>query len=148
MSSLINSWLFADQLEKPEELLTYRAINDSGLRVENIKFRGTEILTSSFLETAIGDKYICNNYHNALFRWHVLGETKIIFPGNPSYFSKSFYANIREVLEEKGWVINKMSSSEWYTSLLEKYANVKSEKTDVKTSKVSKLESRLPLVSC
>ena len=77
MTSIFKSWLYADNLEKPEELVTYRSVREGGLGVHNIKCKSAAILTASFIETAIGDKFIRNNFHNALFRWHVLGEHSI-----------------------------------------------------------------------
>ena len=80
---MIKSWLYADMLEKPEELLMFRSRKDGGLGVHHIKSKATAILIRSFLETAFSDKFIRNNFHHALFLWHILEDRQIENPGSP-----------------------------------------------------------------
>ena len=98
MTSSIKSWLYTDLLEKPEELVLFRPRSEGGLGVHHIRSKARAILTKSFLESAICDKFIRNNYHHALFRLHVLRDFSIKDPGRPLYYSEDFFMAIREVL--------------------------------------------------
>ena len=71
ITATIKSWLYADLLEKPEELVMFRHRSNGGLGVNNIKYKGMALLIRSFLETAVNPQFIRNHYHNALFRWQV-----------------------------------------------------------------------------
>ena len=92
--------------------------------MHHIKSKAAAILIKSFLETAIGNKFLRNHFHNALFRWHVLGETQIENPGDPQYYSKTFFSTIKDVYYNTDLNIVNMASSEWYKVLLEKCHNV------------------------
>ena len=70
INSTIKSWLYADMLEKPEELVMFRPKWKGGLNVQNVKYKAQAILIKSFLETALNPKFINNLFHNALYRWH------------------------------------------------------------------------------
>ena len=72
-------------LENPEELVMYRPRSKGGLGVHNVQYKALAILIWSFLETAISPKFINNLYHNALYRWHVLGDKSLTDPGNSPY---------------------------------------------------------------
>ena len=52
ITSLIKSWLYADQLIKPEELVMFRPPSYGGLGVLNVKTKARAGLIKSFLETA------------------------------------------------------------------------------------------------
>ena len=60
-----------------------------GLGIHHVKSKALAILIRSFLETAISPKFIRNQYHNALFKWHVLGDTTISDPCNSPYYSSA-----------------------------------------------------------
>ena len=53
MSSSIKSWLYADTLEKPEELVMVNPRMEGGLGVYHIKSKVMAIQIKAFLETAI-----------------------------------------------------------------------------------------------
>merc|ERR1711954_635533 len=52
ISSLIKSWLFQDQLEKPEDHVLYRSRTQGGLNLTNVKVKALSLLIKTFLETA------------------------------------------------------------------------------------------------
>ena len=91
ITSSIKSWIYADQLEKPEELLLYRSRKLGGLNVHNIKLRAMAELIKTFLDTAIHPKYTNSLYHRALYDWHVEDIRNIPNPGRPPYYSEEFF---------------------------------------------------------
>ena len=143
-SSIIKSWLYADTLEKPEELLMYRARKQGGLGIHHIKSKATAILIRSFLETAIGDKFIRNNYHHALFLWHVLKDNQINNPGSPKYYSTDFFNIIRDIHFKTDLNIKRMTSGEWYRVILERNLTMITNHDGSMTPKLSKIEIRNP----
>ena len=72
ITSLVKSWIYADQLVKPEELVLFRSRKQGGLNLCNIKYRALAEQIKSFLDTAVNPKYRRNEYHKALYDWHVL----------------------------------------------------------------------------
>ena len=66
ITSLVKSWLYADQLLKPEELVMYRPSLYGGLGIHNVKMKAQAGLIKSFLETAGHSKFIPSLYHNIL----------------------------------------------------------------------------------
>ena len=119
INSNIKSWLYADMLEKPEELVMYRPRSKGGLGVHNVQYKALAILIRSFLETAISPKFINNLYHNALYRWHVLGDKSLTDPGNSPYYSSDFYSAIKQVVQDGLLNIATMSTKQWYLVLME-----------------------------
>ena len=73
---------------------------EGGLGVHHIKSKVMAILIKAFLETAINGKFITNVFHNALFRWNILGETNIEHPVNAPYYWQQFYSIIKRVHDE------------------------------------------------
>ena len=71
ITSTIKSWLFADQLEQPEEMVLHRNRCSGGLGLFNIKYKAMAEFIRSFLETAIHPRFTTNQYHNALYRWRL-----------------------------------------------------------------------------
>ena len=57
ITSLVKSWIYADQLEKPEELVLYRSRKHGGLNVYNVKLRAMAELIKSFMDTAVNSKF-------------------------------------------------------------------------------------------
>ena len=112
--------MYGDLLEKPEELCLYRGRKQGGLGLHHLKSKATAILIRSFLETAVNPKFLRNNFHYALFQWHVLGDTSLMNPGLPPYYSKSFFTLIREAMTEAMTDVGKISTSEWCSFILEK----------------------------
>ena len=71
ITSQIKSWVYADQLEKPQEIVLYRSRKQGGLNIYNVKLRAMAELIKSFMDTAANPKFRTNLYHQALFHWHV-----------------------------------------------------------------------------
>ena len=67
ITSVMKSWLFADQLEHPEEIVLHRPRESGGLGLYNVKYRAMAELIRSFLETAVHPSFITNQYHHALY---------------------------------------------------------------------------------
>ena len=119
ISSSVKSWLFQDMLEKPQELVTYRPTEQGGLGVHNVKARAKAMLIHTFLSQAICPKFPSNQYHNSLYRWHVLEDRTIPDPGRPPYYSVEFFTTIKEVKESTPLNIAWVTVSQWYQLLLE-----------------------------
>ena len=146
LTSVIKSWLYADTLEKPEELVLYRPREEGGLGVHNIKLKSKAILICSFLETSIGSKFTRNNYHHALFRWHVLQDHGISFPGSPPYYSSDFFSSIRELMENGKCDLSRMTSSQLYKALLEKEITMQMNTEGSLELRKTKMETKFPQI--
>ena len=119
ITSNIKSWLFQDQLVKPEEFVLYRPRSQGGLGLVNVEVKALALLIRSFLETAINPKFRRNLYHEALYEWHIENDRSIPNPGLPPYYPDSFFAKIREVKEEGLLNIRTLDTASWYRALLE-----------------------------
>ena len=75
ITSNVKSWLYADQLLKPEEHVMYRPPSYGGLGVINVKMKAMAGLIKSFLETAGNEKFLQSLYHTILFKVNVLEDT-------------------------------------------------------------------------
>ena len=114
INSSIQSWLYAGKLEKPEELLMYSPRVEGGLVVHHVRFKSLAILIKSFLETAIRPHFICNQFRNALYMWHVLGDSSINDPGFTPYYSAEFFNTIKQVVQEGLLNVACLSTKQWY----------------------------------
>ena len=140
----IRSWLFQDQLEKPEDFVLYRPRNLGGLGLVHVEIKAQALLTRSFLETAVNPSFRRNLYHEALYRWHVLNDRKILNPGLTPYYDESFFMRIKEVKEEGLLNVTTMSCSSWYRVLLENYVTHRVNENGVRELRPCKVESRNP----
>ena len=121
MVSKIKSWVYADQLIKPEELVLYKSRNKGGLNLTHIKYRALAELIKSFLDTAINPRYRRSLYHQALFRWHVEEDRTIPNPGSPPYYTQEFYNEIKYIKTEGLLRLSSMTIGMWYKALLERH---------------------------
>ena len=141
----VKSWLFADQLEKPEELILHRPRKLGGLGLVHVQYKALSLLLRTFMETAVIPKYKHNQYHVALYLWHVEGRRDLTCPGQPPYYDDSFFNSIRMIKQEGLLNIQTMSSGQWYRVLLEN--NITHQVTnDVTTSKPCRIETYFPEV--
>ena len=99
MTSLVKSWLYQDLLEKPQEMMLYRQVEQGGLAMYNIKTRAMAMLIHTFIAQAANPKYYTNLYHSSLLRWHVFDDRSLPDPGKPPYYSSRFFEIIKEVKE-------------------------------------------------
>ena len=125
INSNIKSWLYADMLEKPEELILHRPREKGGLGVHHVRCKALAILIRSFLETAISSKFIRNHFHHALYRWHVLGDRSMTDPGSTPYYNPDFYDAIKYVVSEGLLRVSTMTTKQWYRVLLERNVTMK-----------------------
>ena len=58
ITSQVKSWLYADMLLKPEELVMYRPSSYGGLGIHNVKVKAQAGLIKSFLESAGHAKFL------------------------------------------------------------------------------------------
>ena len=120
ISAFVKSWLFADQLEKPEEMVLHRPRTLGGLGLVHIQSKALSLLITSFLESAIMPKFQRNLYHHALYNWHIQDVRTIPAPSTSPYYDAEFFSCIKEVKEEGLLNILTMTSGMWYRVLVEK----------------------------
>jgi hypothetical protein len=140
ITSSIKSWVYADQLIKPEELVLYKSRQMGGLNLINVKYRSMAELIKSFLDTSINPVYRKNVYHQALFRWHVEDERSIPDPGRPQYYSPDFFAAIKAVKAQGLVRLSNMTIGMWYKVLLEIYVTHEEDKNGFTFPLQSKVE--------
>ena len=119
INSKVKAWLYADQFEKPEELVLYRPALLGGLGLHHVQLKAQAMLIRSFLETATNPNFLHSLFHNSLFRYHVLQHRDLPDPGPTPYYSNGFFETIREVHENSPLNVSTMSSREWYLLLVE-----------------------------
>ena len=100
ISSEIKSWLFADQLEYPEEIILYRKRSDGGLSLLHVKYKAMAAMARSFFKTSLNPKFITNLHHHALYLWQVEDRRDIPDPGRNPYMTEELWAIIRHVKDE------------------------------------------------
>ena len=85
----------------------------------NIRIRSLALLLKTFMETAAHPHFRHSQYHETLFRYHVLEETSLPDPGYPPYYDQQFFDHIRFVHQNSALNIRVMSIKQWYCLLLE-----------------------------
>jgi hypothetical protein len=90
ITSSIKSWLYADLLLKPEELIMYRPASYGGLGILSVNYKAIASLIKNFFETAGHDKFRPSLYHTTLFRYHVLGDLSLTNPGHYNILQITF----------------------------------------------------------
>ena len=146
MNSQIKSWVFADQLESPEEIILYRSRAHGGLGLTHVKWKATAELIRSFLETALIKNFQLNSFHVALFRWNVLLQHDIPNPGNCPYLTGDMFTLIREVKEEGLLNLSNMKSGIWYKVLVENKVTMQPEPDGRRALKPCRIEMKNPTV--
>ena len=119
ITSLVKSWLYADQLLKPEERVMFRPSHYGGLGVLNVKYKAMAGMIRSFLETAGNVNFRSSLYHTLLCRYHVFEDRSFSNPGTPPFYSEEFFTQIRKVHQESPVNIFHMTEGDWYSLLLE-----------------------------
>ena len=128
ISSKVKSWLFQDQLEKPEEIILYRKPINGGLGLHNVMLHSKALLIRTFLETAINPFYIHSLAHNLAYRYHVLNDDSIEgCPPLPQCISQSIIDSIKNVHANTSLNVSIMSTAQWYRYLLEEDLNERNE---------------------
>ena len=140
----MKSWLFADQLEHPEEIVLHRPRESGGLGLYNVKYRAMAELIRSFLETAVHPSFITNQYHHALYLWHVESARNIPQPPMSTYLSEELFTNIRQVKEEGLLRVATLSIGSWYKVLIENNITMTSNNDVTSSLKPCKAEVNNP----
>ena len=143
IASDIKSWLYADMLLKPEEMVMHRPVTYGGLGVHHVQCKAMAGLIRSFLEIACHPQFRRSLYHSLLYRYHVLGDTTVPDPGIPPFYSKSFFSSIRKIYKQFNLNVAVMSEKQWYEVLLED----KMFKEEVNEEPRQYLECRVELLS-
>ena len=118
MQTCIKSWVCQDLLQKPSELVMHRSKTDGGLGVIMVHLMSKAYLIRSFMETAAHPGFLHHLLHEALFRYHVQGETSIPNPGFSIYYDQSFFDTIKHYYMESPMNITILSTKQWYNLLL------------------------------
>ena len=121
MLSSIKSWVYADLLVKPEELVLFKSRQKGGLNLIHIKYRAMAELIKTFLDTAINPIFRRNIYHQALYDWHVEEIRSIPNPGTSPYYSEELFEEIKSLKSEGLLRLSSMTSGMWYKVLLERH---------------------------
>ena len=119
ITSKVKAWLYADQLEKPEEIVLYRPASYGGLGLHHVQLKAQAMLIRSFLETATNPNFLHSLYHNSLYRFHVLLHRDLPEPASSPFYSSDFFSTIREVHENSPLNVARMTSKQWYLLLVE-----------------------------
>ena len=140
------SFLYTDLLEKPDELVLYRNIEDGGLGFLNIQVRAKAALISTFLQTAINPNFTRNFYHNYLYRHYILGEN---FPKQeiPPNFSGDFFQTIRRI-KDSPIDIEKCTLKQVYNFLMKDLLNVNKDDSPDEPLTPIKCETNFPRTDC
>ena len=100
ITSSAKSWMYADMILKPEEMILVRPPTFGGLGMLDIKMKALAGLIRTFLETACIKGFRHSLYHKLLFQYHVLEDRNISDPGTPPLYSMDFFSYIRQANEE------------------------------------------------
>ena len=111
------AWLYADMLEKPEELALYRQPVDGGLGLHHVQLRALAYQISCFLETSCNPQFRRNQFHEALLRYYVFDDN-IQQPDQPPFFKGEFFPTIKR-LNQTPLNLSKVSLKEVYRFLIE-----------------------------
>ena len=144
ITSSAKSWLYADMLMKPEEIVLHRPVSSGGLALLHVKMKALAGLIRCFLETACMPKYRQSLYHQLLFRYHVLEDRSFSNPGLPPFYNHEFFAVISHVHHNTPLNVSNMNEKQWYQLLLER--NVTMTETDDQNQLIPcRAETRSPM---
>ena len=145
ISSACKSWIYQDMLEKPNELLLYRPIDEGGLGLHHVQYKAMASLISTFLQTAANPRFQQSLYHSLLYRRHCLLDDTAPDVTLPPYYSRQMLNIIRDVVENSPLNPVHMTVQQWYRHLIE--TNVTMEKVDDEgrmKAKLCKVEEKDP----
>ena len=106
-NSSVKSWLYADKM------IMCRPVKFSGLGELSVKHKALACLINAFIETAANPQFRHNLFHSHLFRYHILGETKLPNPGFLPYYSENLFSIIKWVNDETPLSVMTKSISQW-----------------------------------
>ena len=85
-----------------------------------VRTRAMAMLIHTFLSQAISPRFTTNQYHQYLYKWHVLEERDFPCPGKPPYYSSTFFSLIKDVKENTPLNVAWVTVQQWYKLLLER----------------------------
>ena len=85
-----------------------------------MRTRAMAMLIHTFLSQAISPRFTTNQYHQYLYKWHVLEERDFPCPGKPPYYSSTFFSMIKDVKENTPLNVAWVTVQQWYKLLLER----------------------------
>ena len=144
ITSSIKSWLFADQLEYPEEMILHRTRRTGGLALINVKYKAMAEMIRSFMESALNPKFITNLHHLAMYFWNIEQRRDIPDPGRNPYMSEELWNNIRKVKTEGLLNMANMTSGQWYKVLLENNITMQEDENGRRSLKPCRAELHHP----
>ena len=116
--SSVKSWLFQDQIEKPEEMIFFRPIQFGGLGLHSVKYKALASLIRTLMETAVNPSFKQNHFHTLLYRTYVLEDDSITRPQPlPPYYSAAFFSTIKWVKENTPLNVTTITTAQWYRVL-------------------------------
>ena len=119
INSSVKSWLYADMLEKPSEMVMCRPTSHGGLGVHSVKHRAQAVLIRTFMETAAHPQFRHSLLHSHMFQYHVLNNTSLPNPGFLPYYPEPFFRTIRKVHEQTPLDVKTLTISQWARILTE-----------------------------
>ena len=87
--------------------------------MHHIKCKAMASLITTFIQTAISNKFRRSLYHNSLFRYYCQDDRSIPKPDQPPYYSDVFFELIKKVLTDTPMNPAQMTLKQWYYHLLE-----------------------------
>ena len=142
VTSKVKSWLFQDQLEKPQEFVLFRPIIKGGLGMHNVRIKALATLIKTFMETAANPSFTHSLLHTLLYRYYVLNDDSVDNPPPiPPYFSINLFNTIKYVRDKTPMNVERMSTAQWYRLLLE--MNITMEKKDDDTMEYIKSRAEI-----
>ena len=118
ITSATKSWIYADMLVKPEELVLHRPPSAGGLGALHVKMKALAGLIRTFMETAVNPQFLHSQYHEILYRYHVLEDRSFPNPGLPPF------KNIRKAHKTPHLNVSTMQEGMWYQFLLEDHVTM------------------------
>ena len=144
ITSSVKSWLYADQMFKPEEMIIFRPPSYGGLGVHSVKWKAMAGLIRSFLETACNEKFQTSLFHSQLYRYHILDDRTIPNPGFPPFYNAEFFKIIKKVHEDSPLNVAHMSEKQWYAVLIEDNVTMESTNGEQRQYIPSRIELKNP----
>ena len=144
LNKSVKSWLCADLLQKPSEVIMCRPIHHGGLGLASIRNRAKAALIRTFLETSANPNFRQSLLHSNMFRYHVLGDSSLPNPGFLPYYPPAFFATIRKVHQDTSLNVCTMSIKEWTKYLTEENLTMETSITNTRQLRPCYAESLSP----
>ena len=101
-------------------MISYRQVELGGLGLHYVKTKAMAMLIHTFIAQAISSRYITNQYHKYMYKWHLLGERDFPCPGTPPFYSSAFFKLIKDVHDNTPLNVAWVTVKQWSQLLLER----------------------------